>query len=164
MMGQPRQQLVAAIDDLLRGIIEQVTSRQPPPHGHDLTFAQFRCLQTITHLGSPRMSELSAELDLHPSTVTGFVDRLLKLGLVQRAEDPDDRRVVRVEISDKGRRDHDRHLRVMRAHLGELMVDLSDRDLARIREALSLMHAAVARREALDGPGARAGRDDDETG
>ena len=47
--------------------------------------------------------ELSRELIMHRSNMTGLVDRLEKRGLVERRANPDDRRVWRVMLTDKGR-------------------------------------------------------------
>jgi DNA-binding MarR family transcriptional regulator len=44
-------------------------------------------------------SDLSRELIMHRSNVTGLVDRLERRRLVQRHDDPDDRRVYRVQLT-----------------------------------------------------------------
>lgn len=43
-----------------------------------------------------RMSELAERLQLTPGAVTQLVDQLQRLGLIERAPDPADRRAVRV--------------------------------------------------------------------
>jgi len=50
-----------------------------------------------------RMNVLSRYLMVTGGNVTGLTDQLVKDGLVQRAEDPDDRRSWRVLLTDKGR-------------------------------------------------------------
>ncbi len=135
---------MAAIDELMRELVGGYLRRRTPPD-IEVTVAQFHCLHTIGRMGSPSMSELSGELRLHPSTVTGLVDGLVEHGLVERQEDPLDRRVVRVELTDKARRKRERHRRAMRQRVMELLGGLGDGDLRSIHEALSILHAAALR-------------------
>lgn len=46
--------------------------------------------------------ELSRRLLVHPSNVTGLVDRMEKRGLVERREAPDDRRAYQVVLAAEG--------------------------------------------------------------
>lgn len=48
------------------------------------------------------MGELGATLGLAKSSLTGLVDRTARRGLVRRRVDPVDRRVVRVELTERG--------------------------------------------------------------
>ncbi|MEV0096300.1 MarR family winged helix-turn-helix transcriptional regulator [Streptomyces sp. NPDC050738] len=51
--------------------------------------------------GPVRQSELIKALDVDPSTVTKMLQRLEQAGHVRRCPDPDDRRAVLVEATDK---------------------------------------------------------------
>ncbi|MBL8957486.1 MAG: MarR family transcriptional regulator [Myxococcaceae bacterium] len=48
--------------------------------------------------------ELAAYLHLHPSTLTGVLQRLDERGLITRTRDPDDARRMRLTLTAKGRR------------------------------------------------------------
>ena len=48
------------------------------------------------------MGELSSELEVPLSTATRIVDGLVQAGMVERVNDPSDRRVVRVGMSENG--------------------------------------------------------------
>ena len=50
------------------------------------------------------VKDLSRELLLDSSSLTGHLDRMERAGLVVRKDDPDDRRAIRVFLTDKGRR------------------------------------------------------------
>ena len=71
---------------------------------------------------------------------------MVKRGLVQRMEDPDDRRIVRVAFTSEGRRGRDRIRQVMQARMIDLLGDVPDPDLAKVHEGLSLLHDAAVRR------------------
>lgn len=53
------------------------------------------------------MGEISHALLVPLSTTTGLVDWLVKNGYAQRLPDPEDRRVVRVTLTDTGRKFHE---------------------------------------------------------
>ncbi|MER6104977.1 MarR family transcriptional regulator [Streptomyces sp. NPDC001832] len=81
--------------------LQRIQSRQLEPIG--ITPAQFRLLRTVAHFdGPPRMADLAQRLDVVPRAVTSLVDGLEASGRVRRAPDPDNRRVVRIEITDEG--------------------------------------------------------------
>ena len=72
---------------------------------HGLTDAQFNVLMLLHHQGERgRMSQvrLGELLLVNRSNVTGLVDRMERDSLVRREDDPDDRRVNLVAITDKG--------------------------------------------------------------
>ncbi len=49
------------------------------------------------------LGELATELHCDKTNVTGLVDRVERMGLVDRVPDRDDRRVTRLELTKKGR-------------------------------------------------------------
>ena len=53
--------------------------------------------------GSVRITALAASTQLDTSTVSRHVTQLEQAGLVERSQDPDDRRAQRVELTEKGR-------------------------------------------------------------
>jgi DNA-binding MarR family transcriptional regulator len=68
-----------------------------------LTLPQFMSLAALSVQPEPyTMSDLT-NVTLHePATMTGIVDRLVKMGLVERSRSKTDRRVVLVKISPSG--------------------------------------------------------------
>jgi DNA-binding MarR family transcriptional regulator len=52
---------------------------------------------------SPTMGELSSELGIPLSTTTRIVDGLVHVNLLERTNDPLDRRVVRIQMSEYGK-------------------------------------------------------------
>jgi DNA-binding MarR family transcriptional regulator len=71
---------------------------------YGITGPQLWVLKTVFKNGGLPLGELSQKMYLHPSTVTGVVDRLEKKGYVSRDRDPEDRRVVMVQLTPKGKR------------------------------------------------------------
>ena len=48
-------------------------------------------------------SELGRKIDLDSATLTGLLDRLEAGGLIERRQNPEDRRSIRIHLTEKGR-------------------------------------------------------------
>ncbi|MFI6644054.1 MarR family winged helix-turn-helix transcriptional regulator [Streptomyces sp. NPDC050504] len=96
-------------DGLLAEQLLRLTRRLHRIHKQHLepvgvTPAQSRLLRTLAHYDSPpRMADLAQRLEVVPRAVTSLVDGLEASDCVRRAPDPDNRRVIRIELTDTGR-------------------------------------------------------------
>lgn len=87
---------------------------------HGVTPQQYQALLAIE--GFPgrdwvSVGELAQQMRVAHHSAVGLVDRMEKLGLVRRAPSPEDRRRVKVELTDKGRAILEKLYRVHRAEL-----------------------------------------------
>ncbi len=71
-------------------------------HETGLSRPQIHALLHIYHAGECRVSDLRALSDSSPAAASQLVDRLVHHGLVQRTEDPQNRRIKRLRLTDKG--------------------------------------------------------------
>ncbi|MEU3597594.1 MarR family transcriptional regulator [Streptomyces sp. NPDC006798] len=84
--------------------IHRSQQRRLESAGVVITPAQSRLLRALAHdERPPRMADLAARLEVVPRAVTSLVDGLETAGRVRRAPDPDNRRVIRIELTDTGR-------------------------------------------------------------
>src|SRR5579862_456692 len=105
------------LDYEVEGIVDRINSLQKKVRReleqtlaeHGLTWAEWKVLGSlwhahneIPHCSSP--GELAAELELSSGAMTSRIDKLERAGLVRRRPDPDDRRGVKVELTDAGSR------------------------------------------------------------
>jgi DNA-binding MarR family transcriptional regulator len=67
-----------------------------------LTITQLRSLFVIANRGSTNFRKLADALRVTPSNVTGIIDRLEEQGLVSRTQNPEDRREMTLQVTDKG--------------------------------------------------------------
>jgi DNA-binding MarR family transcriptional regulator len=102
-MAESRDELIARIIDLYASINHAMRQLKAEPWMElDLTIAQLKSLVFISHEGSTNPKNLAMALGVTPSNVTGIVDRLIEQGLVNRREDPQDRRMLRLRSTEKG--------------------------------------------------------------
>ena len=112
---------------------------------HGLTDAQFNVLMLLHHQGQRgRMSQirLGRLLLVNRSNVTGLVDRMERDGLVRREDDPDDRRVNLVAITDRGMQVLEGAMAEYYPMLDEVMAGVGDQE----REVLMDLLARVRKR------------------
>ncbi len=129
---------LAQLAFVVHGILERRAAE------HDMSIIQVRLLGVLRDR-MPTMNELGKLLGLDKSSISGLVDRAERRGLVARSPSAEDRRAVRVSLTDSGRS------LVSRAAAGfgadvSAVLDLlpeSDRDaLSGIVSRLLIAHAA----------------------
>jgi DNA-binding MarR family transcriptional regulator len=68
----------------------------------DLTGPQLTVIKMLEGVGDLSLSELSERIRAQNSTVTGIIDRMERENLVVRARSTEDRRVVKIRLTEKG--------------------------------------------------------------
>ncbi|MEV7288579.1 MarR family transcriptional regulator [Streptomyces sp. NPDC093252] len=85
--------------------VHRIQKRHLEQSALGITPAQSRLLRTLAHFSAPpRMADLATRLEVVPRAVTSLVDGLEASGKVRRVPDPDNRRVIRIELTDDGRK------------------------------------------------------------
>jgi DNA-binding MarR family transcriptional regulator len=69
----------------------------------NLSFSQMSVLMRLFHGSNCGVSEIGEQLGITNAAASQTVDRMVQLGLIERTEDPDDRRAKRLALTQKGR-------------------------------------------------------------
>ncbi len=64
---------------------------------------QYHLLVLVAHAGGMSQRELATHLFIKPSTLAVMIGRLMRANLVQRKRDPEDRRILRIYVTNQGR-------------------------------------------------------------
>jgi DNA-binding MarR family transcriptional regulator len=131
----------ADLRDLVQDILKQFQSVNAAvangPHV-ELTMHELRVIQFLGIEGPRMMRELAEFLTVAVNSVTSIVDNLEHKALVQRQRSEEDRRVIRVELTDAGqatyRAAEDVNLRLLRTMLGALTEDEQESFMALFRK------------------------------
>lgn len=104
-MVEDREKLVSRVVDAQWCLRRELARRQPSPlMDLNLTMRQTKVLLVLSFHDAPVASQtLTRHLGVTLATLTGLVDRLVAQGLVARREDPEDRRVRLIELTERGR-------------------------------------------------------------
>lgn len=107
--------------------------------GMQFSFTQMKLLMTLdAHAEEPcALSRVGETLGISLPACSRAVDALHQRGLVARREDPTDRRVKRVEITDAGRAMLQQILNVRLAAIAQFTETLSPTDQHRLTDALA---------------------------
>lgn len=106
---------------------------------HDLTPPQVHTLMWLGTDGALAQNAIAHRVGCAQPTITGVIDRLEKMGFVERERDTDDRRVVRVRLTEAGQSAYAQFNTVLTEKLLWVFSVLSDDDathLVRIVEKL----------------------------
>ena len=130
--------LATEVADLLHQVNHTIRRQAIADSGPTgVTSSQMRTMRTLIRHSDPmRMSELADALGIVRRSATSVIDGLEQLGLVQRTEDPTDRRAVGVQLTDAGRKMMADARRRRRSAAGQVLGSLSESDLTTLRALL----------------------------
>jgi DNA-binding MarR family transcriptional regulator len=90
--------------DNIRRVFKAVNKQsKKEEHETGITGPQLWAIKIIGDLSPLRVSDLARRMYIHPATVVGILDRLESRKLVKRVRSKDDRRVVKVRLTDEGK-------------------------------------------------------------
>jgi len=110
-----------------------------------LTIAQLKSLVFIAREENPNFRQLAAALDVTPACVTGIIERLVEQELVSRTENPEDRRMLLLRVTDKGQKLLTGLREKQISRISDIMENLNEDDLAALVKGLSALHQACRR-------------------
>ncbi len=113
---------------------------------HRMPIPHWRILATLSDNMGISLSELAELTLLNQPTVTRLVQRLATRGLVQKAVDPRDRRVVRVFLSKRGHQKVDQLIALATARQQEILQGL---DAEALKASLQYLIAFCAAKRAI---------------
>jgi MarR family transcriptional regulator, organic hydroperoxide resistance regulator len=120
----------------------------------DLTGPQLTVVKMLEQIGDLSLSELSERIRAQNSTVTGIIDRMERENLVTRERSKEDRRVVYIKLTAKGRRLAEEipiePMEIFRGALESLSAS-EVRDLVKILGKVARRVRQIVRRETAEG-------------
>jgi DNA-binding MarR family transcriptional regulator len=137
---------------LVGGTLRDLKSAGPPPPGlreavdrAGLGKRHRPALLAVAAAGPISVSELAERLGLLVSTTSTIVGQLSRAGLVQRAEDEEDRRRTLVFLHDDFRDAMDTYLQTAMAPIRETLRQLSPEAREHFMEGWRILHAEAAK-------------------
>ncbi len=118
--------------------------RQRLAEEFDTTLPRFDLLAALErHPAGLTMGELSSALLVSNGNITAIVDRLVDEGLIERSQNSLDRRVQRVSLTPRGRRQFARMAAVHEQWLDAMMRDLANEDFEALLAGLHRLRVSV---------------------
>jgi MarR family 2-MHQ and catechol resistance regulon transcriptional repressor len=133
-------ELWQSISAIYRTAVKRLNSRLSEDK---ISFSQFSMLRAIGKFGPMPMNKLGDHMLVAPANITGLVDRLERKGYVERRRDRNDRRLLKIELTERGRRIHDKVIEQFWTYVRNVFSSLSENErmvllglLARIRKSV----------------------------
>ena len=101
-----------------------------------LTFPQWVILKTLQKRGRLTSREVADALDCTPANATGILDRMERDELIARERSDDDRRVVFIRLTSKGKRQFDDVVGLAPRALDDMFEGWTTKDFASLKESL----------------------------
>ena len=137
------------------GWIRHQFNKQVEKHRYNLTSAQYKVLILISHMQPCRMSDLSEAAMVSTSSLTIMLNRLVDDGLVERLSAPEDRRVIKVRLTEKGevllKKVHEGYLDVLEDLIASLEQPRKDTLLQLLSEVNQIMDEIGSRYSRTEG-------------
>jgi len=108
-----------------------------------LSMPQFGILMQLHYHGNCGVSDVSGHFDITNAAASQLVDKLVQSGLIQREEDPHDRRAKLLNLTDKGKDLIRRGIEERYRWVDQLAGKLSAEERAKVTEALNIMTRAA---------------------
>lgn len=111
--------------------------------GKRMNFLQIHALAILTHRPGITMSEFAKLLQVAPASATAFVHRLVKGRWVERFHDSDNRKLVRLRLTQSGRRTFRRKAAQRRDELKRVLRLLTARERSQLLGILRHLAAVL---------------------
>ncbi len=112
-----------------------------------LSMSQLGALVYIHRKGASGVSDIGDELGVTSAAASQLLDKLVQQGLIERSEDPHDRRVKQIVLTEKGRRILEESIQARQLWLNDLAHLLTEGEQAQVTGAL---HILIERASQLD--------------
>lgn len=122
MKNTTAEELVSLMFMASRLIREQTAG-----HGQhcSLSVAQLKILSIVIDDGAPTMKDIANSLLVTSPTATAAINQLVKSGQLERIPDKNDRRIIRLKITTKGKETFKKHYKMITEKVGEVLNKLS---------------------------------------
>ena len=138
------QRMIALLPRMLRGFARRESNYLSRGK---ITLPQLGVLEYLSNRRESPMNELARHLGVTRPAATGLADRLIAQGLVSRQGDRSDRRVIRINLTPKGRRVLDNIWNQKRRMLQEVFGQLSPAERAQYLATLERVVEILSEKE-----------------
>lgn len=134
---------IKRILDAFDGISKVFAAMESFPGDASISKPELLALEAISREEGLMMSDLGKRLDISLSTATGIIDRLIEKKLVKRERNGGDRRVVRVVLTDKGRKTNQTYQKQKKDLFGRMLGALDPEEQGELIKILEKIAGAI---------------------
>lgn len=102
----------------------------------DLTIKEMHAIDAVSMYDHQTISQVANKLHLTPGTMTSMADRLIRKGYLERIRDKEDRRIVRLALTKRGRVLYRAHRAFHNMMVKRFLQGMNDEELKVIKKSL----------------------------
>ena len=102
----------------------------------DITLPHLEILKTLHKEGTRHIAEIGETLQIPKPQMTHLIDRLEKIGVVTRQPDVNDRRIINIALTNKGRSIIDEFDATIESNISDKLSALTDEELQELSACL----------------------------
>ncbi|MFP4460148.1 MAG: MarR family winged helix-turn-helix transcriptional regulator [Candidatus Zixiibacteriota bacterium] len=145
--------ILNASRDFQQYLLTRTNNKSHPKPKHkpllrDISGGQVHLIRTAQRMLRHRqdglkLKELCDELGVTPASASSMVDRLVKKGILVRKQDPNDRRSIRIILSDKLQREFHHQDTMMNKNAEEIIRELDDEVIDKWQEVMEAVISEI---------------------
>lgn len=135
-MASEYQKINTALIKIYNGILWVEEKELCKSTFSDLTIKELHTVDAISMYDYQTVSQVAKKLHLTPGTMTSMTDRLIQKGYVERRRDADDRRVIRLYLTRKGRVLYRAHRAFHNMMVKGFLKDMNEQELKVVNKAI----------------------------
>ncbi len=145
MTADSREELISKVVAQVEGLrgsrVQAICSH---PLHRDLSLPQLHILIRLTESGPMMVSEAAGLFGISAPSASSILDRMEERGLVDRTRDKDDRRVVRVAATARGRATAEEFVGLKRDEMVRLLDAMTDAELEDVNRGMAAVQRALS--------------------
>jgi DNA-binding MarR family transcriptional regulator len=138
-LDKPSKECAARVMETIPLLMRFIRSEMRTHSADSLSIPQLRSLAFLNRNPGASLSEVAEHLGVTCATASTTIDRLVQRHLVQRTDNPQERRRVALNLTKEGKSLLEQSQAKTRAHIAEIIEILTPEQISHIEEGLSLL-------------------------
>ncbi|BDA74624.1 MarR family transcriptional regulator [Rivularia sp. IAM M-261] len=149
---KPEEKCAASVMDTIPLLMRFIRADMRENSAASLSIPQLRTLAFLKRNPGASLSELAEHLGVTCATASTTIERLVQRDFVQRADHPQERRRVVLNITDQGKQHFEQTQSQTRAHIKDILQDLTKEEITQIEQGLTLLKDVFSKSEVKKAP------------
>ncbi|MCG6134222.1 MAG: MarR family transcriptional regulator [Nostoc sp. LLA-1] len=145
--GATSEECAAKVMETVPLVMRFIRSDMRVHSAASLSIPQLRSLAFLNRNPGASLSDLAEHLGVTCATASATTERLVQRNLVQRIDDPQERRRVLLSLTEEGKHHLKQSQDQTRVHIAELLDNLTPEQISHIEEGLGLLKNVFERTE-----------------
>jgi DNA-binding MarR family transcriptional regulator len=129
--------LLSVLPLILRSIHRKMIKTTFTASGAEITPLHFRIMHLLSKTGKLEMAKIGKQLQIARPQMTHLIDKLVELNIVERQAGTSDRRTISISLTESGKKNLEKHKKLMRKNTLKALSAFSDEDVAALSAALA---------------------------